>query len=212
MTDQNGEKKLMDGYVGIKFEARKLEPELPEELRSIFTQFKKTCDLLKKHEMTPANGGNISVRAPADAGQGGRFLITAAGCNMGLIEPKEMILVKGCEPQAGRVAFCGPMPPSSESLMHYLIYQARPEVGAIVHAHDEPATRPELLIGELEQTTREAPYGTYELAELAIEAIKDDRRIIVLRRHGYVAVGKDLAEAVKIVIQAHLRLGKKAAG
>lgn len=150
--------------------------------------------------MTPANGGNMSVRFQAG------FVITASGCNLGRIDENELILVDQCDVETQKVFYHGSEPPSSETLMHWLIYQDRPEAGAVIHAHDELATRPELLKGEIEESTREEPYGTVELARMAIDTFRGTERIIVLKNHGYVAVGSDLESTCDLVVKTHLRL------
>ena len=77
---------------------------------------------------------------------------------------------------------------------------------AIIHAHDEFATRPELLAGEVEESKREEPYGTIELAHMAIETFQRAERIIVLKNHGYIAIGPDLDRTCDLVVHTHLKL------
>jgi L-fuculose-phosphate aldolase len=102
------------------------------------------------------------------------------------------------------------MEPSSESIMHWLIYRNRPEAEAIIHAHDEFATRPELLAGVVEESGREEPYGTVELARMAIATFQRAKQIMVLRNHGYVAIGPDLDRTCDLVVDTHLKLlGKR---
>ena len=96
--------------------------------------------------------------------------------------------------------------------MHWLIYKNRPEAHAIIHAHDELATRPELLAGDVQESEREEPYGTIELARMAISTFKQDRRIIVLKNHGYVAIGPDLDRTCDLVVETHLKLLGKQEG
>jgi len=154
--------------------------------------------------MTPANGGNVSTRF----GEG--FFISAAGCNLGCVEENELIFVERCDVEAECVLYDGPMEPSSESVMHWLIYGNRPEAQAIIHAHDDFATRPELLAGVVGESEREEPYGTIELARMAIETFQRAERIIVLKNHGYVAMGPDLERTCDLVVETHLRLlGKR---
>jgi ribulose-5-phosphate 4-epimerase/fuculose-1-phosphate aldolase len=100
----------------------------------------------------------------------------------------------------------GPLKPSSESILHYLVLEARPVAGAVVHAHDPIATRDAVVSDGLTETVREEPYGTIALAELAIEAFGRNEKIIVLRNHGYVCAANDMTEAVDCIIATHLRL------
>jgi L-fuculose-phosphate aldolase len=70
--------------------------------------------------------GNVSARASKDT-----FLITPSGVNIPDLSPDKMVLCtndgKACKGEAYK--------PSSESNLHNLIYQNRPDVGGIVHAH-----------------------------------------------------------------------------
>jgi ribulose-5-phosphate 4-epimerase/fuculose-1-phosphate aldolase len=90
--------------------------------------------------------------------------------------------------------------------MHWLIYRNRQEAEAIIHAHDEFATRPELLVGVVEESEREEPYGTVELARMAIATFRRAERIIVLQNHGYVAIGPDLDRTCDLVVDTHSKL------
>jgi L-fuculose-phosphate aldolase len=159
--------------------------------------------------MTPANAGNLSVRF------GDGFFISASGSNLGCIEKTELALVERCDVKAEHVLYHGTLEPSSESIMHWLIYRDRPEAQAIIHAHDEYATRPELLAGKVEESEREEPveesereepYGTIELARMAIATFGRAERIIVLKNHGYVAIGPDLDRTCDLVVKTHQRL------
>ena len=199
-----GEKYLLNGYVGVKFQTIQQSNELRPEVADLYAVFKRTCDRLKAHDMTPANAGNLSMRF------GDGFFISASGANLGCIEEDELILVERCDVEVECVVYHGPTEPSSESIMHWLIYRNRQEAEAIIHAHDEFATRPELLAGVVEESEREEPYGTVELARMAIATFQRAERIMVLRNHGYVAVGPDLDRTCDLVVETHLKLlGKR---
>ncbi|UCG63484.1 MAG: class II aldolase/adducin family protein, partial [Deltaproteobacteria bacterium] len=111
--------------------------------------------------------------------------------------------------EAERVVYDGPLKPSSESIMHWLIYANRPKARAIIHTHDEFATRPELLAGEVVESLREEPYGTVGLAHMAIEAFERAKPIIVLKNHGYIAIGPDLDRTCNLIVSTHLHLLEK---
>lgn len=197
-------KQLLEGYIGVKFQSIQWSDKLRPEVADLYVVFKRTCDRLKAHDMTSANAGNLSTRF------GDGFFISASGSNLGGIEENELILVEGCDVEAQRVLYHGPMEPSSESIMHWLIYRNQLEARAIIHAHDEFATRPELLAGVVEESEREEPYGSVELARMAIATFQRTERIIVLRNHGYVAIGPDLDRTCDLVVDTHLKLlGKR---
>jgi len=204
MNQGQQRKHLLDGYVGVKFQTIQRSDKLRPEAVDLYVVFKRTCDRLKAHDMTPANAGNVSILF------GDGFFISASGSNLGTIEKNELTFVEVCDVEAERVLYHGPIKPSSESIMHWLIYWDRPEARAIIHAHDEFATRPELLVGVVEESEREEPYGSVELARMAIGTFQRAERIIVLKNHGYVAIGPDLDRTCDLVVDTHLDLlGKR---
>lgn len=101
--------------------------------------------------------------------------------------------------------------PSSEWRLHAAIYRAFSEVNAVVHAHGIYAQAWSFLGEPLPAYTEElrlfaggnvrvapyAPSGTRELADRAVEALKG-RRAALLARHGIVAVGASLEEALTL--------------
>ena len=132
--------------------------------------------------------GNMSVRLEEG------FAITSSGCNLDRIERNDIVRVDRCDPDHEVVHYTGPRLPSSESILHYMVYRARVESRCVIHAHDPVATSTRLA-GLVPETAREEPYGTVALARIAIETFRRNRQIIVLRNHGYVATGDSL-EAV----------------
>lgn len=190
-------KKLMEGYIGVRFDAVSLGGNVPFDVDKIFPEFCACCRRLRKHKMTYANAGNISVRFKEG------FIITSTGSNLSCLDKDEIVFVEKCDIEKQKVSYRGAKKPSSETMMHYLIYQERPKANAIIHAHDEAATKPELLKGKVTETLREEPYGSLALARMAIGTFKNGDDIIVLKNHGYVAVGSGLKEACGLIIDMH---------
>ena len=100
-----------------------LDTRLREELCQV-------CRLLYDRGYVVGHDGNVSVRLGE-----GCLLITPSGVSKGRLEP-DMLVVCDLE---GRVLE-GDRYPSSEMAMHLLIYQERPDVGAVVHAHPPVST------------------------------------------------------------------------
>jgi L-fuculose-phosphate aldolase len=104
--------------------------------------------------------------------------------------------------------------PSSEWRFHQDIYQARPEVGAVIHTHSMFATTIACLRknippfhymiavagGDTIRCADYALFGTQALSDYAIEALKD-RRACLLANHGMIAVGKTLQLAIDVAIE-----------
>jgi L-fuculose-phosphate aldolase len=84
-----------------------------------------------------ANDGNLSCRIGHE-----RYLATAAGSIKGFLSEDDLVVIDAegrTIPSAGRPG-SGNRPPSSEIRMHLAIYEARPDVAAVVHAHPPTAT------------------------------------------------------------------------
>jgi L-fuculose-phosphate aldolase len=143
------------------------------------------------------SAGNISVRL------GDVVAITPSGIGYDQMRPADVCLVAldGTEldgPDAET--------PSSETPMHLAIYAAT-TAAAVVHTHSPEvialsASRPELpaihyAITGLGGPVRVAPYvrfGSAGLAAAAVHAL-DGRTAVILRNHGAVTYGRDLAQA-----------------
>ncbi len=194
-------KEIMDGYVGVKFKTILLGSDVTFSIDDIHPLVQKNCNLLRQHGMTHQNAGNISIR------HNGGLIITSSGSNLGSIERDDIVDVRKCSIKKSVVEYMGPNVPSSETFMHSMIFQCKPDINAIVHVHDpETLTRAAAEIGT---TEKEVPYGTLELACMACNTFLKADKIIVLRNHGYVAVGLDLNEAVDLVISTHLKIKEK---
>jgi L-fuculose-phosphate aldolase len=143
------------------------------------------------------SAGNMSVRA-ADV-----VAITPSGVSYAEMQPEDVCVVAldGRERREGNRET-----PSSETPMHLAIYAAT-RAGAVVHTHSPEvvalsASRPALpaihyAITGLGGPVRVAPYvrfGSAGLAEAAVEAL-DGRSAVILRNHGAVTYGRDLAQA-----------------
>jgi L-fuculose-phosphate aldolase len=122
--------------------------------------------------------GNASARA------GELVAISPSGLVYDTLRPEDVCLVT---PEGKLVE--GPRP-SVELPMHLAVLAARPDVGAIVHTHSPRATAHPpvpVAIGES---------GTTELGAAVVEAAAG-ADAVVIRGHGPVCFGRDLAEAVE---------------
>jgi L-fuculose-phosphate aldolase len=143
------------------------------------------------------SAGNMSVRI------GDRIAITPSGIGYAEMRPQDVCLVAldGSEPAGDN-----PETPSSETPMHVAIYTAT-AAGAVVHTHSPEvialsAGREELpaihyAITGLGGPVRVAPYVRFGSAGLAAAAVTalDGRSAVILRNHGAVTYGRDLAQA-----------------
>ena len=143
-----------------------------------------------------ASQGNISVRT--DAG----LLVTASGVGKGALTPS-LVLDTDLRGRASRPGV------SSEIHMHVAIYQRRPDVRAVVHAHPPSATafavaglrldsnllaESVLLLGRVPLVPYAAP-STPTLAEMVGDAMREAQAAL-LANHGAVSVGETLDQAL----------------
>lgn len=104
--------------------------------------------------------------------------------------------------------------PSSEWRFHCDILRARPDVGAVVHAHPPYATAFAICGRDIPAVhymiaaaggpnVRCAPYatfGTTELSEFALAAL-EDRACCLLANHGIIATGPTLDKALWLAVE-----------
>jgi L-fuculose-phosphate aldolase len=144
-----------------------------------------------------AADGNISVRLDAH-----RVLTTPSGRNKGRLSPEDLVVTD----MSGRRLY-GTLEPSSELEMHLAMYQERPDVCAVVHAHPPHASgfavaglsMDQPLLSEVVLTLGTVPlaaYGTPTTPELA-EAVRPYASSdgILLANHGALTVGSDVYQA-----------------
>jgi L-fuculose-phosphate aldolase len=143
--------------------------------------------------------GNISVKLP-----NGDIYITPSSMEYDLIVNDDIVVV-GPDGEVRE----GTRVPSSETPLHCLVYETRPEVSAIVHTHSPYATTLAVMgmsipaihymIAVLRTTTIEvaayATYGTEALARNVRDTFKAPSKAVLIANHGLVAVGSTLKEA-----------------
>ncbi len=167
------------------------EQALREELVAV-------CRRLWERDLIGAAEGNVSARLGPD-----RFLVTPAGVGKGNLRPAELVVVDG----TGAVVK-GRGRASSELRMHLAAYAARPDAAALVHAHPLTAVAltvaglppPNHLVPEASVTLGEvavAPFATPGTEEVprALAPLLPQHDVILLSRHGALALGASLAEA-----------------
>ena len=145
-----------------------------------------------------SNDGNISVRLDGD-----RLLTTPTGVSKGFMTPDMMVTTD----MAGR-KLTGDRNPSSEILMHLAVYESRPGIKAVVHAHPPTSTGfavagiplDRAVLAEVVTTLGSIPiaeYGTPSTSELA-DAVRQHIRShdgLLLANHGALTVADALFPA-----------------
>lgn len=153
---------------------------------------------LSRIGFTPGTSGNLSVRLSPDL-----VLATPTGCSKSLLKPEDMVTVD----LAGR-QFSGTRKVTSEIGMHLAVYNMRPDVRAVVHAHPPVATGfacagralDEPLCAEAIMTIGPvplAPYATTGTDDLALSLahLIPAHSAILMANHGAVTYGESLLDA-----------------
>src|SRR3954452_15458709 len=139
--------------------------------------------------------GNLSARLPD-----GGTLITPSGSCKGELEPDKIVrLFRDGTARSGR--------PSSEIALHRMIYERRPDVRAIVHAHPPYATAyavagmalDQPILSEAILTLGRLPVASYAMPtaeELArsVEPLVAEHDAVLLRFHGVVCFARDIEQ------------------
>ena len=173
----------------------------PDELQAARAQLVSYSARLLDDGLAVGSAGNMSVRV------GDVVAITPSGIGYDDMRPSDVCLITLTGTQLPDNS--GPdaqETPSSETPMHLDIYAAT-GAQAIVHTHSPEvvalsASREELpaihyAITGLGGPVRVAPYvrfGSAGLAAVAVQAL-DGRQAVILRNHGAVTYGRDLAQA-----------------
>lgn len=171
----------------------------PRSLKPFRLKVAQAYRWLGERGLIVGSSGNVSLRV------GEIVLITPTGIPWPLLRAREIVAMD----MGGRVRPRGA--PSSEWRLHLAVYRARPEVRAVVHTHSPWATAAAcslaalpvlhdegvVLFGREVPVAEHAPPGTWELAERAVAALGRGKAVL-LARHGAVAVGSCLAEALAL--------------
>lgn len=155
-------------------------------------------DRIYRYRMTTTSGGNLSIRDGA-----GDIWISPARVDKGNLTRGDIV----CVHANGTVD--GLHPPSSEFPFHKAVYEARPDIRAIVHAH--PVALVAFSICRMLPNTRLfhqahtvcgkigfAPYacpGSEALGQSIAETFSQGCDSVILENHGVVVGGSDLPRA-----------------
>ena len=155
-------------------------------------ELKNWCKQFQRNALTPVVEGNYTGNLSFRSKQG--FVITASALkNKENLADDCFVYVKNYNKKSNTFVVEGTKKPSSESIMHQLIYSANQEINAVFHGHNN------LIVANAEElnlpvTEKEYESGTVELAKEVLKVLGDNK-LIVLRNHGFVSVGKNMQEA-----------------
>jgi L-fuculose-phosphate aldolase len=153
---------------------------------------------LATERLVVGTAGNVSERA------GELIAITPTGAALATVSAEEVVVV-----DLDGAVVAGELQPSSELYLHLGVYRHY-EAGAVVHTHAPLATALSCVLDNelpvvhyqmllLGGAVRVAPYATFgsaELAEATVEALRD-RTAALMASHGAIAYGPQLDVAVE---------------
>ncbi len=174
-------------------------------MKSVREIKKEICEVGKKlwlKGFVAANDGNISVKVSEN-----EYYCTPTGVSKGDLSPDMIIKV---DKDGNKLE--GKLNPSSEIKMHMRVYQQRPDVTAVVHAHPPVATAftvagialNQYILPEAILTIGDAPtcaYGTPSTMEIpdSLNPYLQEHDVFLLENHGALAVGCTLQKAFFIM-------------
>ena len=161
-----------------------------------------TARAMQAAGLNRGTAGNVSVRC------GDGFLITPTGMPCDVLTADDIPLLARDGTSEGR------RQPSSEWRIHRDLYTARPEAGAVLHAHSPFAVALACLRrnippfhymiarfgGDTIRCADYAIFGSQELSTAAMRAMAG-RRACLLANHGLLVAGRDLAEALALAVE-----------
>lgn len=157
--------------------------------------------------LTTGTGGNLSIFNRDE----NLIAIKPSGVPYQTMRPEDVVIL---DPAGERVD--GHLKPSSETKFHLAIYQARPDISAILHSHQVHATTiacmgielpaVHYLIGWCGDKVPLAPYATFGTQELSdnILSVLGDYRACLLENHGLITLGSTLHETFEIAEELEL--------
>jgi len=150
--------------------------------------------------------GNLSRRISHPKGRQDTFIIS--GTQTGGLEnlrPDDYVTVLDCSATDNRVTASGPIEPSSESLVHGVLYQADPAIAWVMHLHSPDIFACQEAL-DLPVTADHAGCGTPQLAEevarLHTPIAEVGARLLVMGGHedGILAYGTTSHETGSLVV------------
>ena len=147
-----------------------------------------------------ATGGNVSVRILQEKA----FAITPSDYDYMKMRPDDVCIL-----DFELNILEGKLKPSVESAMHCAIYQARPDVNAVVHTHQVYATALALIhapipalfdeqarfLGRTVEIIPYAPSGTPFLKNTIAKHVKNHNNAFIMQNHGALCFGHDAERA-----------------
>ncbi|NLT12856.1 MAG: class II aldolase/adducin family protein [Clostridiales bacterium] len=153
---------------------------------------------IKRIGLVQLTGGNVSVRM-----KNGDIVVTPSGMPYETMTPDQVLVLN----KEGEVIE-GTLRPSVDAIALKYIYDHCPDVSAIIHTHQPYATAAGLVGDEMPAccttlcnvclgSVPVAPYSAAASEDMGIQTVEyiGDKRAVILKHHGVIAVGPTLHDA-----------------
>lgn len=187
---------MYEHYEEPKFKTVFLNKKLPFTKKSnqLIKWFRKFYKIGLAPEYKWGSSGNLSFRYKDG------FIIKGTKTYFKKIKTKDLVFVKNFDLKNKIAYTCGNRTPSTELQMHYLIYKNKKDINAIFHVHDynvmKIAKKYKIPI------TKVTEAGTTKIGYDVLR-VMDNKRFVVMKKHGVVSLGKSINDAGNIILKYH---------
>lgn len=149
--------------------------------------------------------GNLSSRLQKKS-----FIITGSQTgHLAHLQAHHYTRVIDCDLKKGSVTAEGLIPPSSESLTHFGIYEANPAIQYVFHVHHQKLWE-QLQQGSFDYIDGDIQYGTLEMARAAAHLLNGKSNgLFVMKGHedGIISYGATAEDAGRNILEIYRSLG-----
>lgn len=188
-------------YEGVKYQTIFSSNSIPEDPR--IDELRKWCKIFNENHLAPSypggTHGNMSFRIEPGKPE---IMITAARTSFAEFMTNDAFFsIESVDYKNLTVHASGSAnrEPSSETLLHFAIYQQRPDVMAILHGHCKSITKNAKKLNI--STTKEFVESGNTVIVDSVMEILGSHRFIEIKDHGFLSFGPDIDEAGKLAME-----------
>jgi len=188
----------------IRFNSVFVSNHVPSD--SGIEELKDWCGKFQKNGLTPEFEGDYTGNLSFRLKEG--FMITSSGMKSKKnLTDESFVYIKDYDRKTNTFYVEGKQMPSSESIMHQLIYNSSTKINSVFHGHNDLIVANAKKLG-LSVTEKEYESGTLELAKEVLKVLGNNK-LVVLKNHGFVSLGKTMNETGVFSLSI-LKLSKEA--
>lgn len=187
-------------YEGVKYQTTIRDHSLPTDAR--IEELRKWCRIFHDKDLAPlypgGTHGNMSFRLKPGKPE---IVITAARSSFAeLLSDDSFFTIHSINFEKLVVHASGApnRKPSSEALLHFAIYQARPDVQAILHGHCVSISNYSEQMN-IPTTSEFVESGTMKIVSSVLEVL-GNHSFIEIKDHGFISMAASIEEAGKLAM------------